>query len=331
MKLLYWEAPEGNFGDDLNGWIWDHLLPGWQNWDKDVTLFGVGTLMNHNRLTSVHGKRILVAGTGVGYGTPYTGPMSPEWDIRALRGPLGAKALGLDEATGLIDPAIMIPEFPEFRSLPRIGRPLFVPHFESAKRHDWKTACDRLGVDYIAPSEDSRYVIRALGGASVVLAESMHAAILADAFRVPWIAVSISGTFNAAKWQDWGQSLGMHVDIRPLFPQIARLGDMLRKSPPKVAPPPVLVSVPDVDSETAQQPPPKPRQSLNQRVRIRMESAVLTSALRRAMARPTQLSDGETLQRKRDAYRRVLDSIQMDYGSADCGASAAPLRVRRVA
>lgn len=329
MKLLFWKEPEGNFGDDLNGWIWDQLLPGWQDWDDDVTLFGVGTLMNQKRLTSVQGQRILVAGTGVGYGTPYTGAMSPEWDIRALRGPLGARALGLDEALGLIDPAIMIPEFPEFRDLPRSGRPLFVPHIASARRHDWKTACDRLGIDFIAPSEDSKQVIRALAGASVVLAESMHAAILADAFRVPWIPVSISGTFNGAKWQDWGQSLGMQVDIRPLFPKIARLGDMLRNSRPKAAPAPLPAPATGADSGTAPHPP--RRQSLHQRMRVRMESAVLARALRQAMMRPSRLSDGETLQRKRDAYRRVLEGIRQDYGRAPGAETVAPRPVRSVA
>ena len=329
MKLFLWKSPEGNFGDDLNEWIWDHLLPGWQDWDSDVTLFGVGTLLNRKNLTNVQGQRILVAGTGAGYGTRYTGPVSPEWDIRALRGPLSAKALGLDEAIGLIDPAIMIPEFPEFRDLPRSGRPLFVPHIASARRHDWKTACDRLGIDFIAPSEDSKQVIRALAGASVVLAESMHAAILADAFRVPWIPVSISGTFNGAKWQDWGQSLGMQVDIRPLFPKIARLGDMLRNARPKAAP--AAGQAPVDEGVTAKVSSPRYQQSLHQRMRVRMESAVLTSALRRAMKRSSQLSDGERLQQKRNAYLRVLEDIRRDYGSKAYGKTATPLRVRSVA
>ena len=151
----------------------------------------------------------------------------------------------------------------------------------------------------------------------------MHAAILADAFRVPWIPVSISGTFNGAKWQDWGQSLGMQVDIRPLFPKIARLGDMLRNARPKAAP--VAVSA------TEPSPPPRRRQSLHQRMRVQMESAVLTRALRHALMRPSQLSDGETLQRKRDAYRRVLEDIRKDYGSAARGKMAPSLRVRSVA
>ena len=330
MKLFLWKSPEGNFGDDLNEWIWDHLLPGWQDWDSDVTLFGVGTLLNRKNLTNVQGQRILVAGTGAGYGTRYTGPVSPEWDIRALRGPLSAKALGLDEAIGLIDPAIMIPEFPEFRDLPRSGRPLFVPHIASARRHDWKTACDRLGIDFIAPSEDSKQVIRALAGASVVLAESMHAAILADAFRVPWIPGldlrhvqrgQVAGL--GAEPRDAGRHPAAVPEDRPAWRHAPKL-------PPESRP--CRRSGPgrrrrDSDSVSS----PRYQQSLHQRMRVRMESAVLTSALRRAMKRSSQLSDGERLQQKRNAYRRVLEDIRRDYGSKAYGKTATPLRVRSVA
>jgi succinoglycan biosynthesis protein ExoV len=327
MKLFFWNSREGNFGDDLNTWIWDVLLPGWRDWDPDVTFFGVGTLLNSQSLTGLQGRRILVAGTGVGYGLPYSGPIFPEWDIRSLRGPLSARALGLDEALGLLDPAIMIPEFPEFRDLPRTGRALFVPHIASTRRHNWAPACDRLNIDFISPSEDSKRVIRALAGASLVLAESMHAAIIADAFRVPWIPVSVSGSFNGAKWQDWARSLGMQVDIKPLFPAIARLGDLLRRPESKLFPAGSGKAARSAKDTKHQRP--HPKQSLKMRARVRMESVVLTSALRRAMERTPNLSDRALLQEKRDACRQMLESIRNDYAE---GQSAPPfIRLKRSA
>ena len=30
LDLYYYHSSHGNFGDDLNTWIWDALLPGWQ-------------------------------------------------------------------------------------------------------------------------------------------------------------------------------------------------------------------------------------------------------------------------------------------------------------
>jgi succinoglycan biosynthesis protein ExoV len=210
MHLFYYKDPGGNFGDDLNLWIWDALLPGWQGWDEDLTLFGVGTLLNKENLEPFRDRRILVVGSGVGYGSaPPPLPLPEHWDIRAVRGPLSARALGLPEDRGIIDPAILLPDLPEFQTITPSGRPIFVPHVASDARHDWQSACRRAGLDFVSPRGEARAVVRRIAGAPLVLAESMHAAIVADAFRVPWIPVRISAAFNAGKWQDWAQSLGV--------------------------------------------------------------------------------------------------------------------------
>jgi len=46
MKLVYFEDPHGNFGDDLNPWLWDKLLPGVIDGDAtDGLLIGMGTVL----------------------------------------------------------------------------------------------------------------------------------------------------------------------------------------------------------------------------------------------------------------------------------------------
>ena len=46
MKLYYYRDPVGNFGDDLNPWIWTTLLPDFLD-DDDTDLFlGIGTVIN---------------------------------------------------------------------------------------------------------------------------------------------------------------------------------------------------------------------------------------------------------------------------------------------
>jgi succinoglycan biosynthesis protein ExoV len=41
----------------------------------------------------------------------------------------------------------------------------------------------------------------------------MHAAIIADAFRVPWIPLALSPDFSYFKWNDWAKSLEVDIKI----------------------------------------------------------------------------------------------------------------------
>ncbi len=223
MRIKYFYCPEGNFGDDLNDWLWDGLIPGWREWDDDVTLFGVGTLINHKTISAYADRRVLVLGTGVGYGKVMPGSIPCGWDLAALRGPQSARLLGVSEDVGQIDPAILISDFPEFQSPEKTKEPIFVPHRSSVGRHDWQAECDRFGVNYVSPCEDARSVIKAIAGAPLVIAESMHAAIIAESFRVPWIPVRASPRFNSAKWIDFFESADVTPEILSVFPQVERL------------------------------------------------------------------------------------------------------------
>jgi succinoglycan biosynthesis protein ExoV len=82
------------------------------------------------------------------------------------------------------------------------------------------------GIRYIDPLAPVPKVCAQLAGSSVVIAEAMHGAIVADAFRVPWIPAATSGRFNRFKWQDWALSLGMSPAVHPL-PRIGA-ADLLR-------------------------------------------------------------------------------------------------------
>ncbi len=52
-------------------------------------------------------------------------------------------------------------------------------------------------------------MVRRIAAADKVIAESMHAAIIADAFRVPWIPVALSREVSPFKWVDWASSLNI--------------------------------------------------------------------------------------------------------------------------
>lgn len=70
MQLQYFSHPCGNFGDDLNAWVWnawvwDSLLPGWKDWSNEVTLTGVRTLLNKHGVALLRNVRNLVGRSGV--------------------------------------------------------------------------------------------------------------------------------------------------------------------------------------------------------------------------------------------------------------------------
>lgn len=231
MDIFYWKTQRGNFGDDLNDWIWDRLLPGWQDWDTHSTLVGIGTILNCHHFPMSRPGRFLVAGSGVGYGDlPYMDDPA-RWDIRSLRGPRSARILGLPDNLGIADPAIMLSEMKEFQSLPRQGRAIFIPHLSSVDKYDWETLCAQAGIDFVSPCDESKAVIRRIAAAPLVLAESMHAAIIADSFRTPWIPLSLSRSFNGAKWLDWSDSLEMPLEIRPLLPVMEWLHEQRARLP----------------------------------------------------------------------------------------------------
>jgi succinoglycan biosynthesis protein ExoV len=66
MEVWFWESKEGNFGDDLNRWIWDDLLPGHRSWGSEAVIVGIGTILIDGFLPKDRLK--VVIGSGVGYG-----------------------------------------------------------------------------------------------------------------------------------------------------------------------------------------------------------------------------------------------------------------------
>lgn len=211
MKPYYWESQHGNFGDDLNLWLWDFLLPGFREVHPDVLLIGVGTVLNR-ALLPAEGRK-LVLGSGFGYGSLPDMSDRAAWDIRCVRGPLTAEKVGVPEDLGIVDPAVLVADMPEFSGLPKLHKRSFVPHWESAVAGLWPVICSMAGMNYIDPRGEAKDVIRQIAQSELIVAESMHGAILADAFRVPWVAVATSDNINSFKWRDWAATVG--VEHRP--------------------------------------------------------------------------------------------------------------------
>lgn len=295
MELIRWRSPHGNFGDDLNDWLWDALLPGWRRACPDVALVGVGSIL-HAPLLPAH-RRKLVIGAGVGY--PPLPRLTPreDWDVRAVRGPRSAAALGLPASAAVLDPAVLIGDMPQFASSKQGDETLFVPHWESEGQRDWPAICARAGVAFASPTCDSQDVIRRIARAGRVLAESMHAAIIADAFGTPWRAVAIGPQVNPTKWLDWAESLKITLEV---FHGAGAFDHRLRRIAAKR-----LLGRSDGFGPDFRAP-----------VVDAAMAAVAARDLRRACAGPFRLSDRTVLNAAKIRLRVILRAVAEDYGLA---------------
>ncbi len=218
MKLYYYRAAEGNFGDDLNGWLWPKLLPGIFDEDGRVLFIGIGTILD-DRLPEEPVK--IIFGSGVGY--PNRLPDRNErLRIRALRGPFSARALGVSPDLAITDPAILARLLFKVPSA-KTHRFSYMPHFKSANVEKWRTVCEGAGLHYIDSRADVETCLREIARSEILISEAMHGAIVADAFRVPWMVVRANNYFNEGemytfKWDDWCASLGLPSRSYPLLP-----------------------------------------------------------------------------------------------------------------
>lgn len=198
-----------NFGDDLNQVLWSRVLPRDVMEREDVALFGIGSIFAQRYADPqrLEGKRVFVLGSGAGYAAlprDWSG-----WGIEAVRGPLTARLIG-QPAKAATDAAMLLATVPDL--LPKADRRdavLFMPHYTSTYGGTWKAVCARAGMEYVDPSWDPATIFAAYARARLVITEAMHGAIVADTFRIPWIAVSTSNDILPFKWNDWCLSLNL--------------------------------------------------------------------------------------------------------------------------
>lgn len=215
MKIYYANlrnAPPfaGNFGDELNTWIWPELAPGVFDDDPSVAFVGIGTILNKR----LNGKfpRTIVFGSGWGFFAP---PLfDATWKVYCVRGEMTAKAVGLPASCGIADPGILVNQV--FKATGekkfRFG---FMPHvFEVTNGGDemFRRACEPLGIHLIDPRWEMEKVMEDITSCEVLITAAMHGSIAADAMRVPWIPVVTNAGIPEFKWTDWCSSVGLRYE-----------------------------------------------------------------------------------------------------------------------
>ena len=209
MKLTYHEGK--NFGDALNPMIFHHFL-GESFFDEDTTVqfIGIGSILG---LKKKPGKKIVfssgyAAGDNSAYGTIPI--IDKEYDVICVRGPKTAKLLHLPIEKAVVDGAVLLPTFykPELQSS-KYKYALILHHKSLDFYSGWEKVCKDAGVHLIDSRKDVADVLTEIVSCEIVFCEAMHGAIVADAYRIPWVAVNFYPHINFFKWEDWCESLEM--------------------------------------------------------------------------------------------------------------------------
>lgn len=212
MKIEYCKLERGNFGDDLNGWLWSKLIPELLEKNDDNHLIGIGTILSadYNLLS---GKKVVFS-SGTGYKTG--AKIDNSWDIVGVRGYKTAELYNLPKEKVLCDGAYLLRgvlNCEDFSQGNKIG---FMPHNGSIDLFDWASECEKLGLHYISPEASVDCILEEFKQCSKLITEAMHGAIVADALRIPWCAVSYSPRFLKFKWDDWASVLDVNLRVHQL-------------------------------------------------------------------------------------------------------------------
>lgn len=216
MKIHYWndttKCPNGNFGDSLNIWMWPRIIPDILEIPDRGVLVGIGTLLNHSMPDQ---KLAAIFGAGAGYGA--LPRQWNHWRFYCLRGPLTAQLFNKPEKA-VTDAALLTRTCYQPKSTSsRTGKDIiFMPHWQTPQ-FPWKDACEQAGFVYTHPSENVEAILDRIAGATLVVTEAMHGAIIADAFRIPWIPISTRPSINSFKWRDWCGSLELNYQPIRLY------------------------------------------------------------------------------------------------------------------
>jgi succinoglycan biosynthesis protein ExoV len=215
MQLVYYRKQVPNFGDDLNAFLWKGLAPELFDDDPQVGFVGIGTIIG---MPCGDLKRLHVFSTGIGNDRPEAW-RDKQVEYWCVRGPISARMLKLPADRAITDGAILTPLVEGFpKGATGTGGTLVIPHFQTLDHPGWPEVARLTGYELLDPRADPRDVIARIAGAKLVLTESLHGAVLADVYGIPWVAFATSKNFGVTKWVDWTHSLGLEFNLTMVPP-----------------------------------------------------------------------------------------------------------------
>jgi len=213
MKLYQYTGRAQNFGDEINSFLFPKILNVEFKENSSAIFLGAGSILFDYFPSGI--QKIVF---GSGYGGYTSAPVIDDtWHIHFVRGPLTAQILGLDPAVGIGDSAALLANLGYVRQVVP-GRIGFMPHVDSACDGAWPEVAAQAGLYYIDPRWPVPEVIAAMLSVETLVSEAMHGAIVADALRIPWVAMLPNDPRHRPKWDDWAASLGITLKHQPLAP-----------------------------------------------------------------------------------------------------------------
>lgn len=221
MDVVYFKSKKGNFGDDLNEWLWPQIFPNILL-REDYIFLGIGTILDEKNIKNFNlkEKKKIIFGTGLRYPNSFNIPKHDKtWDIRFVRGPLSSSFL--NNCTYITDAAYSLRYLNYFKELKNTQKKYAIsvmPYFTSTQFYDWEKICLKLGYHYISPHSEHGvdFTLKEIAASNILLTEAMHGAIVADIMRVPWSRFILSTYYNENpfvsefKWSDWLLSIGLN-------------------------------------------------------------------------------------------------------------------------
>ncbi len=216
-----------NFGDFLTPYLMKHLFLRVPRLPGDVRIIGsylsdyhVGLAKGRKRNERIPGGKALTAwAAGLREPQGISGEALSLVELLSVRGPLTARELGREGTLPLGDPGLLLPALYRPHSVPEFQCVLCIPHFNDVR--DDAEICRTTGADRVLwprlsqDLADVESFLDRLTSAEFVLCGSLHAAIAAAAYGIPfafWDSGAIDIPF---KWNDFAASIGIECEFLP--------------------------------------------------------------------------------------------------------------------
>ncbi|MCB9201629.1 MAG: polysaccharide pyruvyl transferase family protein [Flavobacteriales bacterium] len=213
MDLIYYKDEKGNFGDDLNPYIFYNLLGDFNSYPEDIDFIGIGSILDEKFLCNKirpNSKKIIF-GSGVRE-FHFKIDNRKNYDIQFVRGPISAKVIG--NVDYITDSAYLLKLLDKTQIFEKKYELSYIPYFKHVNLFNWDLFEKLTNIHVILPHKPIDIVIDEIKKSKKIISTAMHGAIVADIYRIPWVRgrmntnIVESHLTTELKWYDWYNSIG---------------------------------------------------------------------------------------------------------------------------